>query len=116
MTNPNWKIEALYPDKNQLYKKLQQSKMESWISKTQIMTTQKQEDRTIHPRDCKARLTPRAKLQKQWEQRRQSILEHATEKQREIIDHRNKPYVKEAETTEITQYLDKHPEMTEKWN
>ena len=29
--NPKWKIDAWGPEKNQLYKKLQQSKMESWI-------------------------------------------------------------------------------------
>ena len=54
MTNPKWKIESLYPEKNQLYKKPQQLAMESWLDTTQIMTmlTQAQDNQKIHPKEC----------------------------------------------------------------
>ena len=60
MINPNWQTEAWYPE-NQLYKELQQSTMQSWLSQTQIMTmmTQTQDNQTIHPRNCKETPMPR---------------------------------------------------------
>ena len=89
MTNPNWKTEAWYPE-NQLCEKLHQSTMESWLTKTQIMTmmTQKKDDQKIHPRDCIAMLMPRVKLQQQRKQRNQAIQEQETTKQWEIKDDR----------------------------
>ena len=77
MINPNWKTEAWYPGKNQLYKELQQSTMKSWLSKTQILTmlTQTQDNQMIHPIDCKAMLIPRIKLQQQRKRRNHAILE-----------------------------------------
>ena len=37
MINPNWKTEAWYPEKNQLYQELQQSTTKSRRGKTRIM-------------------------------------------------------------------------------
>ena len=49
--NPRWKDEAWYPEKKQLYKKIRQSAMESWLNRTQVMTmlTQTRGNKTIHP-------------------------------------------------------------------
>ena len=77
------------------------------------MMQKTQDNRTIHRSGCKEMLTQRAKLQKHRSRRIQPILEHATRKQGETKDRQNKPYVKEAEKTEITQYIAKHPEMPE---
>ena len=91
--------------------------MESRLNKTQIMTmlTQTQENQRIHPRDCEEMLAPRIKLQKQCVcvggARNQAILEQAPAKQGEIKDRQNQSYVKRTEKPEITQYVDKHPEM-----
>ena len=78
MANPLWKEEARRPEK-QLYKKIKQAKMESWLNKTQITTmlTQTQDTKTIHPKQRKGILIPRNKLHTQWEIRNHAAQEHA---------------------------------------
>ena len=80
MIDPQWKVDAGYTGKNQIYKKLQQSEMEAWINQTQIMamTTQTHDAQTIHPKGRKEMIIPRMELQKQWGQRHQAIREHIT--------------------------------------
>ena len=38
MMNPGWREDKWYPEKRQLYEKIQQPTMETWLEKTQIMT------------------------------------------------------------------------------
>ena len=47
MMNPGWREDKWYPEKKQLYEKIQQPTMETWLGKTQIMTmlTQTREKR-----------------------------------------------------------------------
>ena len=68
MMNPRCEIDERYPEKEHLYKTMQQSTMDSWLDKTQIVTmmTQTQHTKTIHPKECKEMLTPKIKLQAQW--------------------------------------------------
>ena len=67
MANPSWKDEAWYPEKKQLYKKIKQSAMESWLNKTQITTTpmRTKETKTIHSMQRKEMLITMQKLQAQ---------------------------------------------------
>ena len=61
MMNPGWKVDEWYPGKRQLYEKIQQPAMESWLEKTQIMTmlTQTREKKTIHPKHCQEMTKPK---------------------------------------------------------
>ena len=54
MANRRWEIEEWYTAQKQLYKTLQQSTTESWLSKTKVMAmrAQEQETETIHPTEC----------------------------------------------------------------
>ena len=59
--NPGWREDKWYPEKRQLYEKIQQPTMETWLEKTQIMTTltQTREKKTIHPKHCQEMMRPK---------------------------------------------------------
>lgn len=63
MMNPGWREDKWYPEKRQLYEKIQQPTMETWLAKTQIMTmlTQTREKKTIHPKQCQEMMRPKQK-------------------------------------------------------
>ena len=69
---------CLVPEK-QIYKKIKQSTMESWLGNTQIMTTlkQTQDTKTIHPKKRKEMRIPRNKLQTTWKIINHTTQEHA---------------------------------------
>ena len=95
MMNPRWKDEAWYPGKKQIYKKIQQSTMESWLNKTQVMTmrTQTLETKTIRPTQCRKIAIPRQKLQAQWKLRSNAMKGNA-QPQREEEQTRGTEYTK----------------------
>ena len=70
--NPGWREGKWYPEKRQLYEKIQQPTMETWLEKTQIMTmlTQTREKKTIHPEHCREMMRPKNKLLEQWKKTR----------------------------------------------
>ena len=75
MMNPGWREDKWYPEKRQLYEKIQQPTMETWLEKTQIMTmlTQTREKKTIHPKHCQEMMRPKNKLLEQWRKRHASL-------------------------------------------
>ena len=113
--NPNWKTEAWYPGKNQLYQELQQSSMKSWLAKKKIMSTmtQTQDNQMIHQRNCKEMLIPRIKLQQQWAQRNHATLAQMDIRKQETKDQRYNPHAGKTAQTELIQYIAAHPEIPE---
>ena len=68
MTNHRWELGVWLPGAKQICQKLQQSAMEPWPDKTQVMAilTHTQETKPIHPLDRAEILTPQIKLKEQW--------------------------------------------------
>ena len=115
MMNPKWKIDDWCPEKNKLYHQLHQSTMDSRFNKARIgkMTPQTQAIQTIHPEECIEMITPRMKLQKQWELRNQSIKEQLTHEPARTKDKQKEPYVKGKGKTEIMKLVARRPEIQE---
>ena len=82
MMNPGWREDKWYPEKKQLYEKIQQPTMETWLGKTQIMTmlTQTREKKTIHPKHCQEMMRPKHKLSEQREKRHEALQDMQTQK------------------------------------
>ena len=101
MMNQSRKDEAWYPGKQKLYKKINQSTMESWLNKTQMvaMLIQTQDTKTIRPRKRNEMLTPIQKLQARWKIRNNAIKENAP--QQGAGKKEEAEYTKTAEKTEI---------------
>ena len=75
MMKPRWGDGAWSPGNKQLYQNIQQSAMESWLNKTEVMTmlTQTREMKTIRPKHCKEMTIQRQKIQAQWRRRNNAI-------------------------------------------
>merc|ERR1712112_8927 len=83
MMNPGWREGKWYPEKRQLYEKIQQPTMKTWLAKTQIMTmlTQTREKKTIHPKHCQEMMKPKQKLLEQWKKKDTKLFKRNKDKE-----------------------------------
>ena len=107
----------MVPGEKETLPKIQQSTMESWRNKTQVMTmlTQTRETKTIRQNYCKAMTIPKQKLHAQWRRRNNAFKENIQQPGKEgwVME---TEYAENAEKTDITQLVAIRSEMPEGWN